>query len=637
MNLKKGALFAVIVLIYQVINAQGVLKGKVTDGKEPIPYANIVVLKDGKINIGAQTDFDGYYTIKPISPGKYEVKASCMGYQTTTITGVQIDSNKITFLDIKMNSSAMDLESVEVLYERPLIEKDVSSVKIRGDRSADVVTYVDGVKVSEGKKGKSEKRGGKEGVAQTDPKLAHLLTAGEVNDFTKWVLWNDISKNELAEYAKLWNILPQRRFCVQLTNEAANPVSEAKVRLLDSDKKVVWEAKTDNTGKAELWGNLFSIQDSSQKEYSIAIEYRGQDFKIKNAIPFNQGVNTLKLPVACEYSNNVDVMFMVDATGSMGDEIKYLKAELLDIINNVKKMDSQLSLNLGAVFYRDKGDAYVTRKSDLSSDINQAISFINQQDAGGGGDYEEAVEEALQEAIVNCNWRVEARTRILFMVLDAPPHPTAEVLQKMEKLIALAAQKGIRIIPISGSGVSKGTEYLLRSMALGTNGTYTFLTDDSGIGGPHIKPTTDSYKVELLNDLMIRLFKQYTSIPECNKPIAYTPTELQPDTAFILGSPDSISAVDTAHGAVVPVVPEVKPTWKYYPNPTRGELNVEILGKIVDLFLTDNAGKILQRIETNSAEPSIRLDLSEFPNGLYLLRYYYEKERSVIGKVILNR
>jgi len=645
--MKKLYIVLLLVSICGMAKAQGTLKGKITDGKEPIPYANIIIIQGGRQHGGAQSDLDGNYTIKLIPPGKYDVKANYVGYKTSVTTGVVIKADSVTVLDLKLTSTVDELDVVEVRYEKPLIDRDAtsSSESVSFSRSRPTKSY-SASSVSTTMAGVSSKSSdvpAKSGfktsasiAVPVDPKLAHLLTAGEVNDFTKWVLWNDISKKELAQYAQGWKMLPRHRFCVQLTNEASNPVVDATVALLDNNKKVVWQTKTDNTGKAELWSKLFSLDSTDVDKYSIEITYAGGKQTISNAIPFNKGVNILKLPVGCNYSNNVDVMFMVDATGSMADEIRYLKAELQDIITNVKKRDPSLALNMGAVFYRDHGDEYVTRTSDFSNDINKTLDFINKQEANGGGDYEEAVEEALTEAITKCTWSADARTRILFMVLDAPPHATPEVIAKLTTLINLAAEKGIRIIPISGSGVSKSTEYLLRTMALATNGTYTFLTDDSGIGGTHIKPTTDSYKVELLNDMLIRLFTQYTTIPVCNKPIEFTPAELVPDTAFLAIRPDTLKSADTTRTEVQPKV-EVKPAWKCYPNPTGGALTVEISGPIVDLFITDNAGKILEKVATTNTTSTYNLDLGSYPNGIYFVRYYYGKEQSVTAKIILTR
>lgn len=109
-----------------ITNAQGTLKGKITDAKDssPIPYANIVIVSGGKQFGGAQSDIDGNYTIKPIPPGKYDVKVSFVGFNTSITNGVIISADKITFLDIRLVPSTTQLECVVVQWQKPLIQKD---------------------------------------------------------------------------------------------------------------------------------------------------------------------------------------------------------------------------------------------------------------------------------------------------------------------------------------------------------------------------------------------------------------------------------------------------------------------------------------------------------------------------------
>lgn len=105
----------------------GALKGKVIDKntKEPIPFANIIVENNGTQAGGGTSDFDGNYTIKPIAPGKYDVKASFVGYKPVLIKGFVVRSDKIEFLDVAMESSIEQLTTVEVIdYKVPLISKD---------------------------------------------------------------------------------------------------------------------------------------------------------------------------------------------------------------------------------------------------------------------------------------------------------------------------------------------------------------------------------------------------------------------------------------------------------------------------------------------------------------------------------
>ncbi|MBR2265759.1 MAG: T9SS type A sorting domain-containing protein, partial [Paludibacteraceae bacterium] len=78
-----------------------------------------------------------------------------------------------------------------------------------------------------------------------------------------------------------------------------------------------------------------------------------------------------------------------------------------------------------------------------------------------------------------------------------------------------AAAQGVRIVPVVCSGVEESGELLMRSIALATNGTSFFLTDDSGIGNSHLKPTTDTLKVEHLNDMLVRTIVEFSTVPDC--------------------------------------------------------------------------------------------------------------------------
>ena len=99
--LKKIYLTAILGFFTSLSFAQtGTLKGKITDritGK-PVDYANVVIMKNGVQKGGTATGLDGSFTIKPIEPGTYTVKASFTGYTTFSLEGVIISANKITYL-----------------------------------------------------------------------------------------------------------------------------------------------------------------------------------------------------------------------------------------------------------------------------------------------------------------------------------------------------------------------------------------------------------------------------------------------------------------------------------------------------------------------------------------------------------
>ncbi len=179
-----GIVLAAHMLVFS--QATGALKGKVIDKetKEPIPFANIVLELDGNMIGGATSDFDGNYMIKPITPGRYDLKATFVGYKPFMYKGVIIGSNKIVFQDVSLTSSATNLDVYEVVdYKVPLISKDETSSgatvtseeiakmpqrsanavattvggvfsrdgergNVRGSRSDATVMYIDGIKVT---------------------------------------------------------------------------------------------------------------------------------------------------------------------------------------------------------------------------------------------------------------------------------------------------------------------------------------------------------------------------------------------------------------------------------------------------------------------------------------------------------
>ena len=119
--------FLVLVSIGYAQVGQGSVKGKVidTESGDPLPFVNVVVEQKGNIITGSTTDFDGKYVIKSISPGKYDIKVKFVGYKPTLIQGVLVTAGKIQFVDIKMGTTAVQMDAFEVIeYTVPLIDKD---------------------------------------------------------------------------------------------------------------------------------------------------------------------------------------------------------------------------------------------------------------------------------------------------------------------------------------------------------------------------------------------------------------------------------------------------------------------------------------------------------------------------------
>ncbi|MBQ4571241.1 MAG: hypothetical protein IJB21_06075 [Bacilli bacterium] len=157
--------------------------------------------------------------------------------------------------------------------------------------------------------------------------------------------------------------------------------------------------------------------------------------------------------------------------------------------------------------YRDLRDEYITNYSDFTIDITSQKNFLSKQRASGGGDFEEAVDVAMEEA-VNKKWSDNAKTKILIHVADAPSHDND--VESWNNSTLKFAEMGVRIITVASSGIDKKTEYLFRSQSILTNGMYVYLTNDSGIGDYHLEATVEERPtVEYLNASLVRIIKGY--------------------------------------------------------------------------------------------------------------------------------
>ena len=185
MNRKYFLSFLLAFVSVALFAQSGEISGKVVDEKgQPIPFANIFIVENGiPTGSGSTTDFDGFYSIKPLSPGAYDVKFSNVGFTSIIKTGVLVKNDKTTYLDQKLEPSSLKIEEVKVIrYKVPLIDagatstqttmtsKDIQNLptrnvtdiasttagvkkkggelSFRGSRGDAVVYYVDGIRVN---------------------------------------------------------------------------------------------------------------------------------------------------------------------------------------------------------------------------------------------------------------------------------------------------------------------------------------------------------------------------------------------------------------------------------------------------------------------------------------------------------
>ena len=373
---------------------QVALFGKVLDAEtgEPLIGASIVVAGS---KTGTVTDVDGSYSLLWHQDKEVVLECNYTGYEKQKQTVETLYKREVE-VNFMMSPSGVELEEVVVTgYAVPMVESDktttgavITSDEIKRRPAKDALAAsgagsamsksrssetaaAEGLSIKK-KKSKSKMERLKEmssmdmafsaaptayaadvvAVPGTVSNIsAGTLTAGEIHDFSKWELWQDIATEDLNQWETHWNFHLTNRYTVQVLNEKGFPIVGAEV-FLENGTTTIWQAKTDNTGKAELWNGVFDAQKKLAKADKIKVNYNGKTHEIKQLISFNQGVNFLKIAEKCNENNILDIAFVVDATGSMGDEIAYLQTELKDVIEKIQAQREDLTINLGSVFYK---------------------------------------------------------------------------------------------------------------------------------------------------------------------------------------------------------------------------------------------------------------------------------------------
>lgn len=169
----------------------------------------------------------------------------------------------------------------------------------------------------------------------------------------------------------------------------------------------------------------------------------------------------------------MEVVFVLDTTGSMAAMIAGAKQKIWALANKLKSAQPTPEIRFGLVGYRDHGDAYVTRVHGLGTDIDATYEKLTAFVADGGGDLPEAVNEALTSALHEIAWSADSQVlRAIFLVGDAPPHMDYANDIKWKDSCLEAQKRGILINTLQ-CGDDGSTKKVWRKIAAGAGGAYT--------------------------------------------------------------------------------------------------------------------------------------------------------------------
>ncbi|MBT7170399.1 MAG: VWA domain-containing protein [Phycisphaerales bacterium] len=333
-----------------------------------------------------------------------------------------------------------------------------------------------------------------------------MLTGGSLDDLaglaSYWALAETLSNRSesVADYSPV---------VFQINDQRGKPIGGCEVQIDGLKRWNTLHAKTKSNGKIILLDTLDGVRHGSEKELTLRLRPPQRQVWTTHQIRVHAQSGTPHVVQLQHYRaeapQKMDLAFVIDTTGSMGDELKYCQVEIQGIARAIARRFPNVQQRYALVVYRDRGDDYVVHKYDFTDSLQAFERTLSQCSASGGGDYPEAVERGL-EAAGQLQWQSGNVARVCFHLADAPPHDRA--IERTFKAVSALRTQGVALYPVAASGVDKLAEWTMRTEALMTGSNYLFLTDDAGVGNPHATPTAGRFDVETLKELMIRMAVQ---------------------------------------------------------------------------------------------------------------------------------
>ena len=336
-------------------------------------------------------------------------------------------------------------------------------------------------------------------VATQPTQQGGQLTAGVWDDNLNFSFYSSyLSTTAATQLSGMPVIERSDRMVILVKSADGQPVAGAQVSVSDSAGHE-WASLTGAEGRVLYFPGWASVVTGTPLTITATVA----GASVSQAAVATAGTVELTLAESgLPMVGGLDLAFVIDTTGSMGDELSYVQSELDHIVNGIAAQFPGIAQRWALVVYRDTGDEYVVRSFDFTSDLTSFRQHLAAQSANGGNDYPEAVDQALAAA-TQLSWKAGATARVAFWIADAPHHVGREAA--LVSALAAATAKGVHVYPVAASGIDDLGEFSMRTTAEVTGGRYLFLTNDSGIGGDHAEPHIPCYYVTTLESAMRRM------------------------------------------------------------------------------------------------------------------------------------
>lgn len=521
--MKKRSMMIVVVLlsVIQTALGQGTLKGKVTDGKDPLPYVNVALTKDGKLIGGAQTNVDGYYTIKPINPGTYDVSVTYVGFQKRTIKGVPISNDRVTDLDFTMVAATSELQSVEVTYNRPIFSKDASSSdvtessseiqrmvgrsaegvttraagvqgrdgqmgSVRGSRTDGTVTYIDGVKVAGASNlPKSTIReinvehGGTPAKFENEEAFYRELKFNRPNSnaqeepITQYEYYNSTQTSyNNYEYEEYDPIIENEFVGVLTTPLSTFSIDVDKASYSNIRRFFTQGARPPvNSVRLEEMVNYFNYdypQPTGKDAFSITTEYTNCPWSNENKLLL-VGIQGKK--VMLDKIPATSLVFLIDVSGSMdaANKLPLVKQSLIMLVGQMRPIDK-----IGIAVYAGESGIALESTFCTPKNISKIISSIENLQAGGSTAGASGINLAYKMAADN--FMKEGNNRII-LCTDGDFNVGMSDDQSLVSLIEEKRKGGV-FLSILGFGMGNYKDSKMEKLADKGNGNYAYIDNE---------------------------------------------------------------------------------------------------------------------------------------------------------------
>lgn len=265
-------------------------------------------------------------------------------------------------------------------------------------------------------------------------------------DFDLFFIKECFPKNERFKILDIANNIVPEDLKAQLKGLTNNPDGSINIRIDIDIERPVEEKRTlvvtaiDKSGNSALTPIRFTIKPRKKKEEpeeeviedkskydsktissfkDIADKTGGENLISESPENLPEKIiEAIKKATEDYNGDDLDLIFAIDSTGSMSDDIDYVKLELKSILRTIT--DQFQFANLGMVLYKDRKDDFITKTYPFTQDIERFKMQIDSIRTSGGGDKPEAIIDALYSAVTEFEWT--AGKRVIILIGDAPPH-----------------------------------------------------------------------------------------------------------------------------------------------------------------------------------------------------------------------